>query len=413
LPAKAAPEIGAMQSTGGRKGDDADNKLIRLLAAPKSMLDPAEVFSYDASKPLAVRQGSVEEVGMIHVAEISYDSAKTGRVPGYLVLPPGKGPFAALVYMHWGQGNKSEWLAEGVEMAKRGAVSLMIDAPYLRPNAAPPTSTNAYAAERDSYIQLVVDLRRAVDVLVARGDVDPKRIGYVGHSLGATWGGPLAAVEKRLKVLVLMGGLASLTSYDDDSLYAAARRASTPRNEFQKYAAAIEPYNPERFVANTAPAKIYFQWAKHDMFISEHSAAAYYGAVGGPKEQRWYFTSHEFNDALSCNDRREWLTKELGLRPAPEIGAIESDGEHKGEIYGGIYPADNKPIWFSAAPRIMNHCAAAAWAEGQGSAFPAAYIWLWEPNSSNSHPAWFQRLSDGYQDYGNRLNELPVLCVLR
>ena len=29
-----------------------------------------------------------------------------------------------------------------------------------------------------------------------------------------------------------------------------------------------------------------------------------------------------------------------------EIGDIESAGEHKGEIYGGILPSDNKPIWF-------------------------------------------------------------------
>src|SRR5580698_10290178 len=33
-------------------------------------------------------------------------------------------------------------------------------------------------------------------------------------------------------------------------------------------------------------------------------------------------------------------------KAAHEIGAIESTGEHKGEIYGGIYPADDKPIWF-------------------------------------------------------------------
>jgi dienelactone hydrolase len=277
-------------------------------------LDPVEVFGYDASKPLNLQRGNTEEVETIQVTEISYDSPKIGRVPGYLVLPPGKGPFCAIVYMHWGQGSKSEWLAEAVEMAKRGAVSLMIDAPYLRPNVPLSTSSNGAEAERDGYIQLVVDLRRAVDLLVAREDVDPKRIGYVGHSLGATWGGPLAGAEKRIKVFVLMGGLPSLTSYDDDSSYAEVRRASTPRDEFKKYAAVIEPYNPEHFLSNTAPAKIYFQWAKHDMFISKHSADEYYGAVGGPKEQRWYFTSHEFNDALSCDDRRDWLSKELGLR---------------------------------------------------------------------------------------------------
>ena len=40
--------------------------------------------------------------------------------------------------------------------------------------------------------------------LIARDDVDPERLGYVGHSLGATWGGALAGVEKRVKAFVLM-----------------------------------------------------------------------------------------------------------------------------------------------------------------------------------------------------------------
>jgi hypothetical protein len=53
-----------------------------------------------------------------------------------------------------------------------------------------------------------------------------------------------------------------------------------------------------------------------------------------------------------------------------EIGAIESTGEHKGEIYGGILPSDNKPIWFSAAPKVMDHYAAAAWAKEQGGSLP-------------------------------------------
>ena len=73
-------------------------------------------------------------------------------------------------------------------MAKRGAVCIMIDAPYWRPEVPSPVQTWA-EAERDGYIQMVVDLRRAVDVLVARKDVDPKHIGYVCHSLGATWVG--------------------------------------------------------------------------------------------------------------------------------------------------------------------------------------------------------------------------------
>jgi hypothetical protein len=119
---------------------------------------------------------------------------------------------------------------------------------------------------------------------------------------------------------------------------------------------------------------------------------------------------------------------------------------HKGEIYGGIwtkeYGGDNKPIWFSTAPKLMNHYNAAAWATKQGGAlptraqgdylttlkgkggaftelfnrgnsFPAGYVWLAEPSTYLRNYAWCQRLNDGAQDCYDRCVGLPVLCVRR
>ena len=134
---------------------------------------------------------------------------------------------------------------------------------------------------------------------------------------------------------------------------------------------------------------------------------------------------------------------DTAAKTTPEIGTVALAGDHKGEIYGGILPSDNKPIWFLAAPKLMNHYKAAAWAEGQGgslptrkqgdylttlkgkggaftelfnrgTSFPAGYVWLAEPGTLTSYRAWCQRLSDGdqYND-GYRTNELPVLCVRR
>jgi hypothetical protein len=129
-------------------------------------------------------------------------------------------------------------------------------------------------------------------------------------------------------------------------------------------------------------------------------------------------------------------------KAAHEIGAIESTGEHRGEIYGGILPSDNKPIWFSTAPRVMDHYAAAAWAKEQGgslptrkqgdylttlkgkggafteifnrgNSFPAGYVWLAEPTTLDRSHAWCQWLSDGDQSNHYRGNELPVLSVRR
>lgn len=131
-----------------------------------------------------------------------------------------------------------------------------------------------------------------------------------------------------------------------------------------------------------------------------------------------------------------------GAKQDAQVGAIESTGEHKGEIYGGIYPADNKPIWFSAAPKLMDHYAAAAWAKGQGGAlltmklgdylttlkdkggafteifnrggsFPAGSVWLAERSPYSDGIALCQRLCDGWQQDYYRWRELPVLCVRR
>ena len=128
----------------------------------------------------------------------------------------------------------------------------------------------------------------------------------------------------------------------------------------------------------------------------------------------------------------------------PQIGDKMPAGHpNAGWIYGGIYPADNKPIWFSAAPKSMDHFNAASWATEQGGAlptrkqgdylttlkskgaaftelfnrgtlFPAGSVWLAEPNPTDGRTyARCQRLSDGDQFNYYRDNELPVLCVRR
>src|SRR5215469_13334231 len=212
-----------------------------MAAQTPAPADASKVFAYDATKPLNLTIGKPETPARgVTVSEISYDSPKGGRVPGYLVVPSGEGQFPAIVYMHWGQGNRGEFLSEAVERARRGAVGIMIDAPYWRPDVPPPAKGKEAESERDSYIQMVVDLRRAVDVLVSRKDVDADRIGYVGHSLGATWGASLAAAEKRIKVLVLMGGLPKVPpDWDDASFYQQVQRTTTPRGEFDKEVAAL------------------------------------------------------------------------------------------------------------------------------------------------------------------------------
>ena len=107
-------------------------------AAGLTFEDRVRAFAYDPRAPLNLREHGVETVEGIAVRDVSYHSPRGGRVPAYPVVPPGKGRFAGIVFMHWGQGNRSEFLSEALAYTRAGGVSLMIDAPYNRPEFATP-----------------------------------------------------------------------------------------------------------------------------------------------------------------------------------------------------------------------------------------------------------------------------------
>jgi cephalosporin-C deacetylase-like acetyl esterase len=295
---------------------------MNAASQPLPFAERARAFDYDAKAPLDLQERAVESVDGVEVHDISYASPKGGRVPAYLVVPPKAGRHAGLLFMHWGQGNRSEFLAEGLAAARAGAVCLMIDAPYHRYEFQGTTGFANPAGERALFVQLVTDLRRGLDLLVARPDVDPARLGYVGHSLGATWGGALVGVDHRLRAAVLMGGLPSLTdpSHSYTDAFWAQFREQYGEEKIRAYQEVIAPIDPEHFVSHAAPTRLLFQFARHDRFISDAAAKAYAAAASLPKEVRWYFTGHELNDQASLRDRAQWLSVQLRTRPIwPEL----------------------------------------------------------------------------------------------
>jgi tRNA A-37 threonylcarbamoyl transferase component Bud32/dienelactone hydrolase len=59
---------------------------------------------------------------------------------------------------------------------------------------------------RDVTIQSAKDLRRAVDYLETRPDIDAQKLAYLGLSSGAALGPIMTAVERRFKASILLGG---------------------------------------------------------------------------------------------------------------------------------------------------------------------------------------------------------------
>src|SRR5258708_14245889 len=95
-------------------------------------------FDYDQKAPIDMQEAGVEQRGDVAIHDISYASPKGGRVPAYLVVPKGKGPFAAVIWGHWYQDgspflNRKEFLDEAVALAAFDVVSLLTDGPIARP----------------------------------------------------------------------------------------------------------------------------------------------------------------------------------------------------------------------------------------------------------------------------------------
>jgi dienelactone hydrolase len=171
---------------------------------------------------------------------------------------------------------------------------------------------------RKEQIQTIVDLRRGLDLLAARPEVDPKRLAYIGHSLGATVGGTLAGVEKRPIAYVLMAGYASLTratSTGHDQGALAFQELLTPEQR-RAYIDALAPLDAVDYLGQAAPAKLLFQFAKNDEFITPLDAATSLAAASDPKEVKWYDTDHYFNEQAR-RDRGNWLDHTLKTAPPP------------------------------------------------------------------------------------------------
>lgn len=274
------------------------------------------LFDYDAKAPLDLQVVSTEKKEGLTVQEITYASPKGGRVPATLIVPDGSGPFAGVLLMHGAPGTRAVTLPEAMELARRGAVTLAIDAPFNRGGRAGKMEEMIHFDERDrdDQVQLAVDWRRGVDLLLARKDVDPKRLAYSGRSYGGAQGGLLAGVEKRIKAYALVvgdGGLVShFTGADDNP----GPLGGLSEEQKKRWLAAMEPVEPIRFVGRAAPAHLLFQNGRTDELVPAADGRAYQEAGSEPKTILWYDAGHRLNDQAT-RDRHEWLAKEIGLKP--------------------------------------------------------------------------------------------------
>ena len=285
--------------------------------------DLLKLFAYDPKEPLDPQVASTEKKEGYTLQELTYASPKGGRVPALLLIPDGTGPFPAVLVMHGAPGTARTILPEAEALAKLGAVALAISAPFSRGDRLDNRREMLRLDERDraDQIQLIVDLRRGVDLLLARPDVAKDRIGYTGRSYGGAQGGLLAGVETRIKAYALVVGDGGLVSHFTGADDTDGPLQSLPQDVVKRWRAAMDPIEPIHWVGRAAPAHLLFQNGQTDTMVPPADGRAYQEAGSEPKKVLWYEAGHQLNDQ-AARDRYTWLAEQIGIRkpaaaPAP------------------------------------------------------------------------------------------------
>jgi dienelactone hydrolase len=288
-------------------------------------------FSYDSRSGLELRETNVEKRGPVRLIELNYAGDGGDRVPAWLLIPPGNGPFPAVIWGHWLMkgsplNNKDEFLEEALVLARAGVVSVLIDAPQARHGYAEAQDLMEYVKQQsEAASHQVIDLRRAIDLLLLRHDVDRRRIAYVGHSWSAHVGAILAGVDTRVCCYVLMASGYSdeeetFTSQDPAILrYRQQLGDDTLREYFHDYA-----YDdPVYYLGHTNNESIFLQFASGDQ-TTKAMGQKYLDAFSAKdKQMQFYEAGHALNAAARL-DRVRWLQKKLGVKKVDEreVGAV-------------------------------------------------------------------------------------------
>lgn len=268
-------------------------------------------FGYDEAAPLEfVDNGVVDPDYPLAVHDVSFVSGEE-KIDGYLVVPPGDGQWPAAVYVHGAGSERTSMLGPATWLAARGAVTLALSMPSTRHGEPQGDGLERLLEHREIEVADVVAVRRALDLLAERDDVDGDRLAYVGWSAGARTGSILAGVEPRLQSLVLIApGAAPVSEF-------VAAAAPEDKEAVDTVMASIDPL---AFIARGEAERILIQEGRTDEVIPRAAIDALIAAAPGGTEVRWYDADHTMGPQ-AYTEHLDWLQERLGITGPPVLGA--------------------------------------------------------------------------------------------
>jgi dienelactone hydrolase len=261
------------------------------------------------------------EISKIEVWSVRFPSPVVGEckenntIHARYYRPMGKGPFPGVVVLDITAGDQTVSRLVAVQLARQGIAALCMQMPYYGPRR--PVGSNEkmitanYKKSMDNVRQAVLDVRQSTAWLESRPEIDSKRLGVVGTSLGSFIGSLAAEMEPKLgRVVSLLGGGGLVDAYYDDP------RGKNYRKIWEllggnkaKLDKLIAPVDPLTCAANLKDRKVLMINGKRDEIVFPKMAEAMWKASGEPKII-WYDCTH-IGAALYFLDAMDQIVKHL------------------------------------------------------------------------------------------------------
>ena len=231
---------------------------------------------------------------------LTTEVAENNTVHGEYFQPAGNGPYPACVVLHILGGDFL--LAETVasHLARNGVAALFVKMPYYGPRRGKNSPKRMVSEDPRETVagmtQAVLDIRRATAWLAERSEVDPKRLGITGISLGGIVSVLAAAGEPRLEnVAVTLGGgnFADLIwTNQTDRAQAFRKKWLADRGTRESFSQIVSQIDPVTYGHLLRGRRVLMIAAKNDEVIPPACATALWESIGREPELVWIDAGH-------------------------------------------------------------------------------------------------------------------------
>ncbi|MAT99237.1 MAG: hypothetical protein CL608_19020 [Anaerolineaceae bacterium] len=230
--------------------------------------------------PRTLTHQTPDDFGIANWRDVTFTTADGLQLSGWYV-PPQAEEGTALIFVHGLGSNRGALLDQAAVLAKEGYGALLFD---LRAHGRSQGKQSSWGLAE------VADVRAALHFLQAQPEIDPARIGIVGHSMGGAIAIRAAAQMPEIRLVVAESVYTNFAGNEERLIISFARLPAWTAPlimDWAEWIAGVDSNQlaPLREVASLAPRPILFIQGGRDKTVHVSNGSTLYDTAVPPKER--------------------------------------------------------------------------------------------------------------------------------